>query len=123
MADLAARVDLVGARRPESFLDLMAELPFVDGARAEDGTLLVEVRDPRGDNPELVWLYDALSLNDVYSSPWFSAIYILLFSSLVGCVVPRLDRVGVGTAGSGAGLWTVPGRRNQCSATVTPIYM
>ncbi|WP_425843040.1 cytochrome c biogenesis protein ResB [Agrococcus sp. TSP3-2-1] len=44
----------------------------------------------RADNPELVWFYDAFSLHDVYSSPWFSAIYILLFTSLVGCVVPRL---------------------------------
>ena len=26
---------------------------------------------------------------NVYSSPWFSAIYILLFISLIGCVVPR----------------------------------
>src|SRR5690606_2382031 len=44
----------------------------------------------RADNPDLVWLYDALSLHDVYSSPWFSAIYILLFVSLIGCVIPRL---------------------------------
>ncbi|MCC6618095.1 MAG: ABC transporter ATP-binding protein [Chloroflexi bacterium] len=48
------RVDLVGARRPESFMDLMASLPFVTAARPLDGTLRVEVRDPRGDNPELV---------------------------------------------------------------------
>jgi cytochrome c biogenesis protein len=27
---------------------------------------------------------------DVYASPWFSAIYLLLFLSLVGCLVPRL---------------------------------
>src|SRR5437868_3368038 len=26
---------------------------------------------------------------DVYASPWFSAIYLLLFVSLVGCVLPR----------------------------------
>jgi cytochrome c biogenesis protein len=26
---------------------------------------------------------------DVYASPWFSAIYLLLFTSLVGCLVPR----------------------------------
>ena len=26
---------------------------------------------------------------DVYSSPWFAAVYLLLFASLVGCVVPR----------------------------------
>ena len=50
----SVRVELVGARRPESFLDMLAALPFVDGARAHDGALLVEVGDPRGDNPELV---------------------------------------------------------------------
>jgi hypothetical protein len=50
----AVRVELVGARRPESFLDLLGDLPFVEAARAVDGSLVVEVRDPRGDNPELV---------------------------------------------------------------------
>jgi cytochrome c biogenesis protein len=34
------------------------------------------------------WL-DRLDFFDVYSSPWFAAIYLLLFVSLVGCVVPR----------------------------------
>ena len=48
------RVELVGARRPTSFLDLLGRLAFVEGARAVDGALLVEVREPRGDNPELV---------------------------------------------------------------------
>ena len=50
----SVRVDLVGARRPESFLDLLAGLPFVEAARPSDGALMVEVGDPRGDNPELV---------------------------------------------------------------------
>ena len=50
----SVRVELVGARRPESFLDLLGDLPFVGAARASNGSLLVEVRDPRGDNPELV---------------------------------------------------------------------
>ena len=50
----SVRVELVGARRPESFLDLLADLPFVEGARPDDGALVVEVREPRGDNPELV---------------------------------------------------------------------
>ncbi len=35
------------------------------------------------------WL-DRLGGFTVYSSPWFSAIYLLLFASLVGCLVPRL---------------------------------
>ncbi|MFJ4875319.1 cytochrome c biogenesis protein ResB [Streptomyces sp. NPDC088745] len=34
-------------------------------------------------------LYDKVQLFDVYSSVWFSAIYILLFVSLIGCIVPR----------------------------------
>lgn len=34
------------------------------------------------------WL-DRLSFFDVYASPWFSAIYLLLVVSLVGCIVPR----------------------------------
>jgi cytochrome c biogenesis protein len=34
------------------------------------------------------WL-DRLSLFDVFAAPWFAAIYILLFVSLAGCVLPR----------------------------------
>ncbi|BBC35703.1 Cytochrome c biogenesis protein CcsB [Streptomyces graminofaciens] len=34
-------------------------------------------------------IYDKLGLFHVYSSVWFSAIYILLFVSLIGCIVPR----------------------------------
>ncbi len=37
------------------------------------------------------WL-DRLGAFDVYASPWFSAIYLLLFVSLVGCVVGRARR-------------------------------
>jgi ABC-2 type transport system ATP-binding protein len=50
----AVRVDLVGARRASSFLDLLRRLPFVDGARVHADSLIVEVGEPRGDNPELV---------------------------------------------------------------------
>jgi len=41
------------------------------------------------DNPNLATWLDRLSLFNVYSSPWFSAIYLLLFISLIGCVFPR----------------------------------
>jgi cytochrome c biogenesis protein len=33
---------------------------------------------------------DHLYAFDVYSSPWFAAVYLLLFISLIGCLVPRL---------------------------------
>jgi cytochrome c biogenesis protein len=35
-------------------------------------------------------IYRRLGLFDVYSTPWFGAIYILLMVSLVGCILPRL---------------------------------
>ncbi|MBA4100920.1 MULTISPECIES: cytochrome c biogenesis protein ResB [Pseudarthrobacter] len=41
------------------------------------------------DRPEYGKILDSLQLFDVYSSAWFSAIYILLFISLIGCVIPR----------------------------------
>ena len=34
--------------------------------------------------------WTALGLFDVFGSPWFTAIYILLFISLIGCVLPRI---------------------------------
>lgn len=47
------------------------------------------VIDFESKNPALYPIYDKLQLFDVYSSAWFSAIYILLFISLIGCVIPR----------------------------------
>ena len=40
-------------------------------------------------NPTLAPILDKIQLFDVYTSAWFSAIYILLFTSLIGCVLPR----------------------------------
>ncbi|MET0726464.1 MAG: cytochrome c biogenesis protein ResB [Leifsonia sp.] len=40
-------------------------------------------------NPDLAPFLDKLQAFDVYSSAWFSSIYILLFISLIGCVIPR----------------------------------
>ena len=40
-------------------------------------------------NPMLAHWLDKAKFFDLYSSPWFSAIYILLFISLIGCVLPR----------------------------------
>ena len=49
----------------------------------------IQVKQYFSDNPTLaIWL-DRFSLFNVYSSPWFSAIYLLLFISLIGCVLPR----------------------------------
>jgi cytochrome c biogenesis protein len=47
------------------------------------------VADFRDRNPVLAQWYDRLGLFDVYSTPWFAAIYLALIVSLVGCIVPR----------------------------------
>lgn len=41
------------------------------------------------DRPTLGPILDTFQLFDVYSSFWFSAIYLLLFISLIGCIIPR----------------------------------
>ncbi len=48
------RVELNGARGPESFVDLMASLPFVTGARAQPNALLLELADPAHETPDLI---------------------------------------------------------------------
>ena len=41
------------------------------------------------DNPGVGEVLDFFQFFDVYSSVWFSAIYLLLFISLIGCILPR----------------------------------
>ncbi len=51
--------------------------------------------DPNGvlqyaaDHPDIFPVLDWFQLFDTYTSVWFSSIYLLLFVSLVGCVIPR----------------------------------
>ncbi|SJM55780.1 cytochrome c biogenesis protein ResB [Gulosibacter sp. 10] len=51
--------------------------------------------DPNGvtiyfdEHPDLAPVLDSIGMFDVFSSWWFSSIYILLFVSLVGCILPR----------------------------------
>ncbi|MCW2830255.1 MAG: cytochrome biosis protein [Aeromicrobium sp.] len=41
------------------------------------------------EHPNTAPTLDRLGMFEVYTSPWFSAIYILLMVSLVGCILPR----------------------------------
>ena len=50
----------------------------------------VEVKQYFTDHKTLAPILDKLSLFDVFTSPWFAAIYLLLFVSLVGCLGPRI---------------------------------
>ena len=48
------RIELNGARGPESFIGRLADLPFVSGVQAREKTLVVELEDPPHDTPDLV---------------------------------------------------------------------
>jgi cytochrome c biogenesis protein len=48
-------------------------------------------------HPALAPIMARLSLFNVFAAPWFAAIYLLLFLSLAGCVLPRTFRL-VGSA-------------------------
>ncbi|TFV53308.1 cytochrome c biogenesis protein ResB [Blastococcus sp. TF02A_35] len=71
-------------------------LLFLLALAAVPGSLLPQrslsqtnVRQYFADHPDLAPVLDDLYLFDVFSSPWFAAIYLLLFVSLIGCVLPR----------------------------------
>ncbi|MFC4112742.1 cytochrome c biogenesis protein ResB [Nonomuraea zeae] len=40
-------------------------------------------------NPVLAEWYDRFQLFEVFTSSWFAAVYLLLFASLIGCLIPR----------------------------------
>ncbi len=71
-------------------------LLFLLALAAVPGSLLPQrslsqanVRQYFADHPDLAPILDDLFLFDVFSSPWFAAVYLLLFISLIGCVLPR----------------------------------
>lgn len=48
-----------------------------------------KVEEYLANNGKMGEIFDKLQLFDVFSSFWFTAIYVLLFASLVGCIIPR----------------------------------
>ena len=77
--------------RTALFLLLLLAVAAVPGSLVPQHT-----SDPNGvvqyklDHPVLYPILDKLQVFDTYTSVWFSAIYLLLFVSLVGCVIPRI---------------------------------
>ena len=69
------------------FLLALASIP--GSVLPQRGTNPLRVDQWLTDNPSLGPFLDRLGFFDVYSSPWFAAVYLLLFVSLIGCVLPR----------------------------------
>ncbi len=55
----------------------------------QSGVDALNVSRWKDQHPTLTPIYERLGLFSVYDSPWFSAIYLLLMISLVGCIIPR----------------------------------
>lgn len=53
------------------------------------GTDAAAVRAYIANNPQWGPLLDRLGMFEVFGSPWFAAVYLLLMVSLAGCVIPR----------------------------------
>src|SRR5262249_52816794 len=69
------------------FLLALAALP---GALLPQNSLnAAAVQRYRAAHSTIAPVLDRLGLFDVFAAPWFAAIYLLLFVSLVGCLVPR----------------------------------
>ena len=76
--------------RTALFLLLLLSVAAVPGSIFPQRTIdAAKVADFLATNPSLGPSLDRLGFFDVYSSVWFSAIYLLLVVSLVGCIVPR----------------------------------
>jgi cytochrome c biogenesis protein len=59
----------------------------------QQGTNPTGVQQYYTSHPALAPVLNRLGLFNVFGAPWFAAIYLLLFASLVGCVVPRTFRL------------------------------
>jgi len=76
--------------RTALFLLLMLAFASIPGSlvpqRSSDPNGVIQFRV---DNPDLFPILDNLQVFTTYTSVWFSSIYLLLFVSLIGCIIPR----------------------------------
>ena len=76
--------------RTALFLLLLLSVAAVPGSIFPQRTIDPgRVGDYLVDNPTTGPWLDRLGFFNVYTSPWFSAIYLLLLVSLIGCILPR----------------------------------
>ena len=76
--------------RTALFLLLMLAFASIPGSlvpqRSSDPNGVIQFKV---DNPDLFPILDNLQVFTTYTSVWFSSIYLLLFISLIGCIIPR----------------------------------
>lgn len=80
---------LTSMRTALSLLLLLAIVAVPGSLVPQRGTDARGVETYLMDHPKLGPVLDALGMFSVYTSPWFSGVYLLLMVSLIGCIVPR----------------------------------
>ncbi|MBO0817874.1 MAG: cytochrome c biogenesis protein ResB, partial [Actinobacteria bacterium] len=75
------------------FLLAVASVP--GSVLPQQGTDPQKVQQYMSQHPALGPLLTHLSLFNVFAAPWFAAVYLLLFLSLAGCVLPRAFRLAL----------------------------
>ena len=81
---------LTSMRTALLLLSLLALAAIPGTVLPQRGLNPVKVDDFLAAHPQLGPVLDRMSLFDVFAAPWFAAIYLLLFISLIGCLVPRI---------------------------------
>ncbi len=83
---------LTSMRTALLLLFLLAVAAVPGSVLPQRGLNPLKVADYYAEHPKLAPVLDRLSLFDVFAAPWFGAVYLLLFVSLAGCVIPRVGR-------------------------------
>ena len=79
--------------RTALFLLFLLALATIPGSMIpQQSASPISVMDFKRDNPFWDRILEPLGMYDVYTSPAFSAVYLLLFISLIGCILPRVDK-------------------------------
>jgi cytochrome c biogenesis protein len=81
---------LTSMRTALVLLFLLAVAAIPGSVLPQRGVSREKVAGYYAEHPDLAPWVDRLGGFEVFASPWFAAIYLLLFTSLIGCVVPRL---------------------------------
>ena len=80
---------LTSMRTALVLLFLLAVASVPGSILPQRGTNPIRVNDYLANDPVKGRILDRLGMFDVFAAPWFAAVYLLLFISLAGCVIPR----------------------------------
>ena len=81
---------LTSMRTALVLLFLLAVAAIPGSVLPQRGVNPEDVRDYFAAHPDLAPVLDRIGAFEAFGSVWFSAIYLLLFTSLIGCITPRL---------------------------------